>query len=721
MHSDVAGHEDQRQALLRAALDKSPEYPAARWQLGQIRVQGAWRSVADAEQAARRDERLTEYARRRDAAALTVADQAALARWCRKSRLDDQQRAHWTLVLQLQPDNAEAIAALKLRSCFGILMTPAQAEQFKKQLREVKAAADRWRPLVAGWHSAVGRSATAIPAEVREKIAKIAEGPEMLALERELWHEAGGKGRAQLYHDMIVALMPLLGENPSPAAAASLARHAAFSDAADVRAAAIAGLKRHPLDHYVPLLLSGLQPPIEADLQFALGAGGELMARFSASREGALADASSSLLVSPVYAGGDPLPSMYGLPPVSVPVSISMNPGTGTVAPWALQQWRNDPVALGIMHEKAWLDQQVVSGKLTTAEALRREPGWWANGLLDGRWGIGFSTPPPDPRTLATDMPTLVKSLRREGNQLAKIETAAANATNLDAAVGAAADRLHNAQNARVQAAQQAAAVRDAVDRANRPIAKRNAQLQAVLSAATGQNPGERPLDWWAWWWRDYNGYDVGGGTDQAAADPPYKPESQSETYFQYPGNAPRYPTAGPPAPIRIPIGIGIGGPRYSPASCFAPGTKVWTLAGRQAIETIKIGDCVLAQDVDSGELAYTPVLAVTVRAPGPRLKIGLGGETIIATPGHPFWVLGQGWRMAKQLEAGNRVHTPSGGALMESVEKLPSDSAYAGMAYNLIVADFNSYFVGEQGVLVHDNTPRRPTAALVPGLAKRD
>ena len=36
---------------------------------------------------------------------------------------------------------------------------------------------------------------------------------------------------------------------------------------------------------------------------------------------------------------------------------------------------------------------------------------------------------------------------------------------------------------------------------------------------------------------------------------------------------------------------------------------------------------------------------------------------------------------------------------------------------YNLVVADFNTYFVGESGILVHDNTPRKPTRAVVPGM----
>ena len=56
------------------------------------------------------------------------------------------------------------------------------------------------------------------------------------------------------------------------------------------------------------------------------------------------------------------------------------------------------------------------------------------------------------------------------------------------------------------------------------------------------------------------------------------------------------------------------------PYSCFAAGTNVWTLAGPQAIEKIQVGNRVLAQDVETGELTYKPVLAVTTRAPGPRI-----------------------------------------------------------------------------------------------------
>ena len=169
-------------------------------------------------------------------------------------------------------------------------------------------------------------------------------------------------------------------------------------------------------------------------------------------------------------------------------------------------------------------------------------------------------------------------------------------------------------------------------------------------------------------------------------------------------------------SPTYVPV-VG-GGP--VPCSCFAPGTKVWTLTGRQAIEKIKVGDRVLAQDVESGELAYKPVLAVTVRQPGPRMKIGLDKESITATPSHPFWVAGQGWRMTKQLAVGSRLHTLSGAAPVETIEKLPIDPSNEGLAYNLIVADFDSYFVGEAGSWFTTTRRACPRRRSCPGWARR-
>jgi intein/homing endonuclease len=148
--------------------------------------------------------------------------------------------------------------------------------------------------------------------------------------------------------------------------------------------------------------------------------------------------------------------------------------------------------------------------------------------------------------------------------------------------------------------------------------------------------------------------------------------------------------------------------------SCFAKGTPVWTKTGLRQIETLALGDLVLAQDVNTGELKYVPVIGRTVRPPSQILKITTDGEKILATKGHPFWVTGVGWRMAKELADGAMLHGINKSSGIRSVEPAGETEAY-----NLVVADFNTYFVGEHGFLVHDNTPRRPTRALVPGVVK--
>ncbi|MGA2796833.1 MAG: hypothetical protein ABSE63_04575 [Thermoguttaceae bacterium] len=53
----------------------------------------------------------------------------------------------------------------------------------------------------------------------------------------------------------------------------------------------------------------------------------------------------------------------------------------------------------------------------------------------------------------------------------------------------------------------------------------------------------------------------------------------------------------------------------------------------------------------------------------------------------------------------------------MISSEKSPTRGMEKYPKREKIVDDFHTFFVGDQGILVHDNTPREPTAALVPGL----
>ena len=83
-------------------------------------------------------------------------------------------------------------------------------------------------------------------------------------------------------------------------------------------------------------------------------------------------------------------------------------------------------------------------------------------------------------------------------------------------------------------------------------------------------------------------------------------------------------------------------------------------------------------------------------------IRVQVGSEEILATRGHPFWVIGKRWTMAKHLQAGDMLHTVTGPIAITHVEPTPAPEAWYDVAYNLQVRDFHTYFVGQQQLLVH-------------------
>jgi hypothetical protein len=213
---------------------------------------------------------------------------------------------------------------------------------------------------------------------------------------------------------------------------------------------------------------------------------------------------------------------------------------------------------------------------------------------------------------------------------------------------------------------------------ANASARSKNRRVIEALQTATGQQLGEQPQAWWDWW-QDYN--------------QKWWPQISQCIYNQ---QQRIYPT----------------GPQ-SRHSCFVAGTLVRTETGLTPVEAIRPGDRVLSQDPDSGELSFKLVSATTVRPPAAILRIKVSGGIIETTLGHPFWVDGKGWRMAKELQSGDSLHSLSGATPIETIE----DAGDKKVAHNLVVNEFNTYFVGQQGLLVQDNEFRKPTQAIVPGL----
>ncbi len=226
-----------------------------------------------------------------------------------------------------------------------------------------------------------------------------------------------------------------------------------------------------------------------------------------------------------------------------------------------------------------------------------------------------------------------------------------------------------------------AGAMSAAVALANWRIGRMNERIFATARRATLVDLPSETTDWWRWW-QDFNELYV------PAEKPLYE-----RTYANY--YAP-YPQGG----------------WYYPVSCFAAGTRVMTKTGPRPIESIRIGDLVLAQDPATGELAFKAVIDRTARPAAPLLAIGLGAESIRATRGHPFWVAGENWQMAKFLRQGDRLHTAAGPTPISQIAEAPPEATY-----NLLVADWHNYFVGDRRVLVHDNAPQQPTVMRLPGM----
>ena len=157
---------------------------------------------------------------------------------------------------------------------------------------------------------------------------------------------------------------------------------------------------------------------------------------------------------------------------------------------------------------------------------------------------------------------------------------------------------------------------------------------------------------------------------------------------------------------------------------CFKEGTLVETEEGLKPIEEIREGDLVLAYDEQTGEQAYKPVVQLFRNTTEEWQYVYIEGEAepIISTPGHKYYLpenhtrredgrpeehasyagLSERWVSACSLKKGDRVLLSDGksGTVERTVcVKLAAPET----TYNFEVADFHTYYVGNNGVLVHN------------------
>jgi len=211
----------------------------------------------------------------------------------------------------------------------------------------------------------------------------------------------------------------------------------------------------------------------------------------------------------------------------------------------------------------------------------------------------------------------------------------------------------------------------------------RNKRICELLQALTELDYGRDEQRWWNWWLKESDQQTTGG-------------KQHVRLSSQH-------------------LGVCKSTISGSVLSCFDAATPVHTRQGLQRIIDVKPGDYVLCQNVESGEPTYRAVLTTTVRPTKKVLLLKVGEDQLECTLGHPFWSVGEGWKMAKELKVGDQLQLLGGVETVVSIDQVDKET----QVYNLVVADCNNYFVGNSGILAHDNTPRRPTPALVPGLVE--
>ena len=138
------------------------------------------------------------------------------------------------------------------------------------------------------------------------------------------------------------------------------------------------------------------------------------------------------------------------------------------------------------------------------------------------------------------------------------------------------------------------------------------------------------------------------------------------------------------------------------PTACFVAGTSVAVASGYVAIETLQPGDLVWAWDKETGDVALKAVKQVFVNESDELIHLTANGKEITTTPTHPFYVAHKGWYAAVDLRAGDILVLVNGEYV--TLEKTQHEILEAPITvYNFEVEDYHTYYVGTDGVLVHN------------------
>ena len=135
---------------------------------------------------------------------------------------------------------------------------------------------------------------------------------------------------------------------------------------------------------------------------------------------------------------------------------------------------------------------------------------------------------------------------------------------------------------------------------------------------------------------------------------------------------------------------------------CFVAGTLVLMEDGYKAIETVEAGDMVYAADERTGEVSIKKVVRTFANETDELIHLQIGDSEVVTTPGHPFFIYGKGFEFAGNLRAGDILVNVNGEqVVLEFIQHEILESPVK--VYNFEVEDWHTYFVGNDGVWVHN------------------
>jgi hypothetical protein len=297
LKANLASDASQRDELLRQALAIDPEYAPARWQSGQLKFGGKWRTLQEIEQIVSADPRWAEYAELRRSAADTPSGHLDLARWCMREGLENEEQLHWKRVLRADPAHELARARLRVRAYNGGLYTDEQIAAHEQQLAEARANFEAFAPIVSDICDRAAKGSTEDRERALFELRQISDARAIAALEAEVGaavENASPDRASALVQSVVVALSNIRDY----AATQRLLYYSLMANDAETRQRAAAALTSRPVTDYVPQLLAALQAPLHAVfMSSGTPDGGSSFAAF-VYQKGPLADFTASKVVT---------------------------------------------------------------------------------------------------------------------------------------------------------------------------------------------------------------------------------------------------------------------------------------------------------------------------------------------------------------------------------------------------------------------------------------